>query len=294
MSDQSSLSLLPPSTTSSDTPWLSTSDWPSLSPKVADVAQNEVLPKKPSKTTTLDRYVSISHGRADDQAATYQPAWLRNLPPAEHTLYLGVSSRFPKPAYSPAFLVDSRTLRWRPKLDDSLVSVLTLPPAEVDEGFPVQPLREDRALALPGYYVSHFTHLLSLHLLSLIDEAKKALLFTTDLERYEADGPAQYILTVPGVREDTPKLFIGDNVFIRALDTNLKRPIGYRVEAEITGILKREGQVFLRSSSLTELVDYVENRGISIIYQAAFKASAVPVCAMQDAVSAAHLEITPR
>ena len=103
-----------------------------------------------------------------------------------------------------------------------------------------------------------------------------------------------YVLSIPGIREDTPRMFIGDSVFLQGLDTVRKRINGLPVEAEVIGILKAKGEVFVMSPMLPSIVYTVATADPRCMFQVSFRATAAPVCAMQDAVSPSELCLQPK
>lgn len=79
---------------------------------------------------------------------------------------------------------------------------------------------------------------------------------------------------------------MGDKLEIRGLYSDQKVPSSAAVEAEVVGLTKAQGWVYLRSPYLAELDKCLpRNKNGMAEYQIRFSVSAGPVCVMQDAVS---------
>jgi len=166
-------------------------------------------------------------------------------------------------------------------------SVLATPPT----GRSPPHLDEDKAVSQPAYYAEHFTELLGLHLDAQVKDMHNATIYTLpvglDLAR-----PGTYRVHIPGIREDQPKLFAGDRMLFRGLYPDIRAPSNAEVEAEVVGMQKGLGMVFVRSPHLAELHHSLPKVSIAgwngpppAMYQIRFLASAHSVCMMQDAVS---------
>ncbi|KAG6902934.1 hypothetical protein C0995_009326 [Termitomyces sp. Mi166 len=68
---------------------------------------------------------------------------------------------------------------------------------------------------------------------------------------------AEFVLTVPGIRENYPRLEIGDLVQLREVYEKLKRGSGMAFECRVTALRKREGLVYLYSPSLKHHILHV-------------------------------------
>jgi len=94
-------------------------------------------------------------------------------------------------------------------------------------------------------------------------------------------------IVVPGIREDSPKLAIGDRMTFRGLDTIAHTAGYYLIEAEVVGLDKLKGGIYVKSDALHYHHHHLmpmDHRGEKK-YQVQFKASTDSVCDMQDAVS---------
>jgi hypothetical protein len=175
------------------------------------------------------------------------------------------------------------------------------------------------------YYTTHFTSLLSLHLSALISQASSFTLPIVPLHihqqpQLQPQNPSHhspttadphsytYRLQIPGIREDSPKLNTGDRLVLRGLYPDIKRIGDIAVEAEIVGMVKVAGWVYVRSPHLAGLdsslpaYQVVVDKGDGKVqaqgekgkkgkvewarmYQVMFQIDSSPICAMQDAVS---------
>jgi len=152
-----------------------------------------------------------------------------------------------------------------------------------------------------GYYASHFSQLLSLNLAREAQILKNGLIhcIAVELSPIRLGGPnggndGIFRVNIPGIREDSPKLQVGDKLLFRGLDTDYQVASAEAVEAEVVGMLKAQGVVFVGSTHLMDLDRVLpkyplnSNKGTQMWaskYQIRFYASTAPACAMQDAVS---------
>ena len=136
----------------------------------------------------------------------------------------------------------------------------------------------------PELYAIRFACLLSYHLLAETENASAAILYQARL-RLQDYGKGTYRVHIPGVREDSPRLNLGDRLVLRGLYPDDKMPSDRAAEAEVVGMAKARGWVYIRSPYLRRLDAALPKIGEESHYQVEFKVSAAPVCAMQDAVS---------
>lgn len=185
-------------------------------------------------------------------------------------------------------------------LDVAGDSILTRPPSTGK----VSPLTLD--LPVRGKYTEHFTSLLSISLAADLLRMKESAIPLTTLEFVptslipNSDSAASFKMYVPGVREDSPRLAIGDRMILRIMQPGatptdiIPHPIA--VEAEVQGLDKRAGSVYITCPGLSEmmpeyLVQHTKSAGLR--FQVRFLLASDPVCFMQDAVSEAlsHLPL---
>ena len=114
------------------------------------------------------------------------------------------------------------------------------------------PLESTKAVSNPTYYAEHFSVLLSLHLRQQTIEMDQALIYNVPLH-VSPRSDHIYRIHIPGIREDTPRLAIGDRLLFRGLYLDWKAPSLAAVEGEIVGMIKSQGYVFVRSPNLEEL-----------------------------------------
>lgn len=251
-----------------------------------------VIPKHSLDASPLDRFVSPSHARnlngrrANGQAAPFIPQWLRTLPTPLQRLVLPARRPFPALDYAKDYFAPRhfRSLTMLGKVCASFTSLLP-------HTGPVARLNAEAILAEPSLYAKHFTSLLSLAFQTQIAEANDSTLYITRL-RVHADARTStnnvmttFRVQIPGVREDMPKLAIGDKLELRGLDPVYKLAKSEVVEAEVVGLTKAIGAVYLKSTHLASIDSQLpKDRHGEASYQIRFAVSVEPVCAMQDAV----------
>lgn len=156
----------------------------------------------------------------------------------------------------------------------------------------MQALKRDPVVAEdPTAYMKHFTELLALELSSL---QQKALSYKLNhaqlaLEKPRAKVVGQFTSTtlgvwtlqVPGIREDAPRIFLGDVVVLRKIDLRQQRAEPFMFEARVIGSLKRDGKVYIDSDTLWA----ADSSVVTGTYQVEFKVNSQQICLMQNAAS---------
>ena len=154
---------------------------------------------------------------------------------------------------------------------------------------------EDRFSGKVGpHYQAHWSTLLAQHLEGQVQAMAGAKIHEIAIDLDTVDGDTLKII-VPGIREDSPKLNIGDRMTLRPLDTISQTPAPFVIEVEVVGLDKMKGGIYVRSEHLAYLhstvpMDPKGNRK----YQIEFKASTDNVCYLQDAVSTSISTYTRR
>lgn len=148
----------------------------------------------------------------------------------------------------------------------------------------VLPLPTGDAPLPTGYYTAHFTALLSMWLDAEFKRMKAATIPLVPLVFTPAANKA-YRIIIPGIREDAPKLAIGDRMVLRGMIVSHQVPSPIAVEAEVVGLNKLAGWVYVKSPHL-DLAVYQLPRAADGLprFQVRFMLSVDPFCAMQDAV----------
>lgn len=220
--------------------------------------------------------------------------WLRHLPKAYSFFYLSPDRPFPPidfahHVYSPFTLAAQNPIT---RIYDSLLSK----PACVDAP---PPFDGNKAMSNAQYYAQHFSSLLSLQLGSQIDDVEQLLVHQIPV--WVVPGTANtFRVQIPGIREDAPKLMIGDRMFLRGLYIMEQLPSQAEVEAEVVGVVKAQGWVYIRSPHLLELDKSLPRTGPSstagrpALYQIRIMVSTASSCDMQDAVSRCFAIAYPR
>jgi hypothetical protein len=196
---------------------------------------------------------------------------------------LPTATPFPSASYAdnviPSFLKTPRDV-----IGKDTSSILASAPSTVA----LSPLAapEDRfSAASEDYYRSHFSALLGQQLEGQVRAMSNAKIHEIAITLDQVNGDT-FLIMVPGIREESPKLAIGDRMMLRPLDTMLRVPASCVIEVEVVGLDKPKGGIYVKSGDLAAIhwavpVDLKGNRK----YQLEFMASTDNVCDMQDAVS---------
>lgn len=151
---------------------------------------------------------------------------------------------------------------------------------------PLSSAKKGSSLPKSQEYVAHFSALLAQSFSAQVEEYRSAKIYDTILEP-DLLGDELYAISVPGIREDSPKLAISDKIYLRGLLTIIKQGSPTVSEAEVVGLNKIKGLVYIRSPHIAVDLAYVsrDQQG-QLHYQVEFKCSSDAACAMQDAVRA--------
>ncbi|WWD04020.1 hypothetical protein V865_002083 [Kwoniella europaea PYCC6329] len=233
----------------------------------------------------------------DRFALSYTPQWLQQLPSPLNCLYLGPSTPFPPPDYA-ADVFTPKLLSNPLPIKEQCPSILSLIPAK-GPSLPLQPKITTYSL---DYYAIHFSNLLSLHLSALLNDTTHSSIPFTLIQPHPIPGLQNtYRIHVPGIREDAPRLNIGDRMIIRGLYQRLRQASQNSIEAEVVGFEKAKSWVYVQSPYLGLLDgDIVKSgkgirqgnqspgipagNGSGIRCQIKFLLNVKPICDMQDAV----------
>lgn len=223
------------------------------------------------------------------QASVYIPSWLRDISAPETLVPLAPLP----PSLPPNFLHSLYTLEqlaspW-PDIT-AFPSILSLPPFPDDPKQPIPPLEP-----APDAFRAHWTALLSLELQSISSTAASQKLHRVPVVPYRAkrsdpnappDAETTWQLSIPGIREDTPRILINDTLILRGLYPSLETASRCALEARVTGMVKREGKVYIQCPHLAEQHRTLELNEGEGLYNVDLKASSDAICSMQTAVRA--------
>ncbi|KAJ9125308.1 hypothetical protein QFC22_000265 [Naganishia vaughanmartiniae] len=144
----------------------------------------------------------------------------------------------------------------------------------------------------PEAYLFHFTQLLALELASLQRKTFSYRLYAADLflekprtrvtGQFTTSALGVWTIHVPGIREDAPRIFLGDVLLLRRMYPESRVADETVFEVRVIGSLKRDGKVYVDSDILWTLF----NSGVNSAgaYQVEFKVNSQQICLMQDAV----------
>lgn len=155
---------------------------------------------------------------------------------------------------------------------------------------------DDKRVAELGYYSQHFSTLLALALEGDASRLHSAIIYKALLVPHGGEARGQrlqtYRLTIPGIREDFPRVQVGDVVVLRRLSETRKLASCEALETRVTGFIKIKGWIFVSAPWLERFdadtercVDPESGKDSGSLYNVTFVASTAEVCMMQNAVS---------
>ncbi|KAJ7222278.1 AAA domain-containing protein [Mycena pura] len=171
--------------------------------------------EKKEKKTVLDKYAGIFVPQYL-QDIQNQPHALKTLPPLPPFPTLDYLQKF-----LPSTIIDVSTVRQS--------SILSSPPPAT-------------APSLNTAYHPHWVALLSWELHKLAVEKEQIVLWKTGINIANWDL-AEFLLVVPGIRENTPRLEIGDTLVMREILEAQKVGTGIAFEGGVVALRKREGLI---------------------------------------------------
>ncbi|KAG6908482.1 hypothetical protein DXG01_004485 [Tephrocybe rancida] len=178
----------------------------------------------------------------DKYADPFIPQYLKDIQKQTHNLLpLPPVPVFPSLIYLRSFLL--------PNLIEELcaprsVTILSSPPAA-----------ECPPLEIKTYH-SHWQTLLGWELDHSSLEKEKIVLWKVGI-KIAIWVDAEFVLTVPGIRENYPRLEIGDLIHLREVYEKLQRGSGMAFEGRVTALRKREGLIHLFSPNLRHHILHV-------------------------------------
>ncbi|KAG7087423.1 hypothetical protein E1B28_013391 [Marasmius oreades] len=213
--------------------------------------------------------------------------------------------------YIPQYLKD---IQKQPHRFTPLPSVPVYPPSSYFNDFPLSssilekytvswsdcttlsnpPLREDaRLVSISVDYQSHWLTLHAWELCRIADDKKKIVLWKiqVDVSNWEE---AEFSIFVPGVRENYPRLEIGDIVHLKEIISDWGQGTGMAFEGRVILLRKREGYVYFHCPPLKVYImnnispnqQSVSNeiKTVPQCFNASFLANAGPAMAMEIAI----------
>lgn len=195
--------------------------------------------------------------------------------------YWGLPNRqmYPDESYS-ATVYPTSHISCTDLLHVSGASLLRYPPFKGR----VDPLPVNDKPLMTGYYSAHFTCLLSMSLDAELQRMKDATIPAV-LLTFTPTAADSYQISIPGIREDAPKLSIGDRLVLRWMIDSLQTPSTSAFEVEVTGMNKSAGLVYVKSPHLEFMMAQLrQSPHGELKFQVRFLLSVDPFCAMQDAV----------
>ncbi|KDR78399.1 hypothetical protein GALMADRAFT_245562 [Galerina marginata CBS 339.88] len=226
----------------------------------------------------------------DTYAESYVPQYLYNIQKQVHPLKpLPPTPVFPSTKYLESFLIP-RLIEESRKSDN--LSLLHAPPPPKDS---------KPSILTHTTYHNHWTDILRWELDAIASKKEQIVLWKA-VVRVVVWKDSEFVLSVPGIRENHPHLEIGDLVHMREVFDEEKRSIYRALEGRVVALRKREGLVHISSEPLrSHIQTYVpltlettktENGYIvlgpedvvSFKFNISFMTNARPLCLMQNAV----------
>ncbi|KAG5351503.1 hypothetical protein C0989_006238, partial [Termitomyces sp. Mn162] len=168
-------------------------------------------------------------------ADVFIPQYLKDIQKQPHSLLpLPPVPVFPSLAYLHSFLLPNLIKDFSAS---RAVTILSSPPSA-----------ECPPLQIESYH-SHWQTLLAWELDRSALEKEKIVSWKIGI-RIGIWVDAEFVITVPGVRENYPRLEIGDLIQLREVYEKYQRGSGMAFEGRVTAVRKREGLVHLYSPSL--------------------------------------------
>ncbi|PPQ90281.1 hypothetical protein CVT25_013106 [Psilocybe cyanescens] len=227
----------------------------------------------------------------DTYADSFVPQYLFNIQKQIHPLKpLPPLPVFPSVKYLQSFLI--------PRLiDESLkpdrLALLHAPPISKDEKASI--------LAKHSYH-AHWVEILRWELDAIALKKENIVLWKVN-PKVETWKDSEFILSVPGIRENHPYLEIGDLVHLREVIETEKRGSNRALEGRVIALRKREGLVHISSLPLKEhaqafaplTLDNIKTENgyvvfgpedhFPFVFNVSFMTNARPLCVMEAAVS---------
>ncbi|KAH0579747.1 hypothetical protein H2248_002584 [Termitomyces sp. 'cryptogamus'] len=178
----------------------------------------------------------------DKYADVFIPQYLKDIQKQPHSLLpLPPVPVFPSLAYLHSFLLPNLIKDFSAS---RAVTILSSPPSA-----------ECPPLQIESYH-SHWQTLLAWELDRSALEKEKIVSWKIGI-RIGIWVDAEFVITVPGVRENYPRLEIGDLIQLREVYEKYQRGSGMAFEGRVTAVRKREGLVHLYSPSLKHHILHV-------------------------------------
>ena len=205
-------------------------------PPLSASSQSDIrTPEAPTSKFVFDRYVSalsccflwFEHSHYVDQADVFIPKWLEDVQKQPQTLIpLPPLPPFPPPGYLRTFLLPSYI---ESKCKPRTTHLLTSAPPPLSHAAPPLSLET---------YEAHWTTPLLWELDHLIQDKEKHVLWKHKVRVANWDG-AVFVFKVAGLRENYPRLEIGDLIHLREISERLECGTGRAFEGRITVVHKR-------------------------------------------------------
>lgn len=245
-------------------------------------------PFSPTGEKGKEKSQTSENFQLDKYADIFIPQYLKDIQKQPHTLYpLEPIAVFPPLQYRQTYLLPSLIKIVR---SSHPLALLAAPPPE-ESGPPLD----------PASYYEHWTGILRHELDAMTTQKEQITLWKTRVS-VAIWSDAQFVLYVPGIRENHPRLDIGDLVHMREVIEDQKIGSMKAFEGRVVTLRKREGFVHLHSPTLKKhiqtyvtpilgqkfedgLYAFGPEDELPLAFNISFLINAAPSCAMEAAVS---------
>ncbi|KAJ3505597.1 hypothetical protein NLJ89_g7334 [Agrocybe chaxingu] len=226
----------------------------------------------------------------DKYADSFVPQYLKKIQLEIHPLKpLPPIPIFPSPTYLQSFL-SSRSISTSLKYNLNLLS-----------SPPTAPNSKPPSLGKETYH-QHWKEILQWELDAITVKKEQIVLWKMGV-KVVAWKDAEFVLSVPGIRENHPYLEIGDLVHMREVLEAQQKGSGHAVEARVVALRKREGLIHIASQTLREHIQthvalspttkledgfavYGPEDDVPLKFNVSFMMNARALCYMETAVAA--------
>ncbi|KAF7326633.1 hypothetical protein MVEN_02600100 [Mycena venus] len=196
------------------------------STKNSPLKTKENIKEKEKETETGTDMEKDQEPLLDKYAEIFIPQYLQEIQNQPHALrVLPPIPPFPSPEYLQRFFPSTIIEAFSAQRS----SILSNPPPAT-------------ATSLTSSYHQHWNALLSWELHKLAVEKEQIVLWKTGIKVGQWDG-AEFLLFVPGIRESSPRLEIGDLLVLREVFEAQKVGSGIAFEGRVVALRKREGLI---------------------------------------------------
>ncbi|KAF8966899.1 P-loop containing nucleoside triphosphate hydrolase protein [Flammula alnicola] len=264
---------------------------PTIPTKILQIEKKDILKLPPSPTTPKSKNNGKDENKKkefklDKYAEAYVPQYLYDIQKETHPLNpLPAIPVFPSISYLQSFLIPGL-------IDESLKS-------DIPSLLHGQPIPKDSQVPPLDTlkYLDHWTEILRWELDAIAHKKEQIVLWKIGA-KVAAWKDAEFMFSVPGIRENHPHLQVGDLVHMREVIVSEKRGSKRALEGRVVALRKRQGSPPLKEHVQTYVplklemiktengfVVFGADETVPFFFNVSFMTNARPVCVMQAAVT---------